>query len=139
MSQSDYIRHKRISYELSNQRKLPSILNSGQYVSYKEYSLENTIQNTNIEYNQLVPPNTQLVFGIEYHNALACPQFPLCEDTDKRLNRKTSVGALAENGPYVHASRPLTKKQVAATPSYNRVNTPSYTKLMNMYYCKCVA
>lgn len=135
MSQSDYIRHKRISYELSNQKKLPAILNSGQYVSYKEYSLENIIPNTKIEYNQLIPPNAQVVFGIEYYNVRSCPEFSVCNNTDKRLNRKTSVGALANNGPFVNPSRPLNKKHIINNMAYAKVNTPSYTRLICTNEC----
>ena len=48
MSQSDYIRHKRISNELLQQTKLSPVLSARQYTDYKEYSLENTIYSSNL-------------------------------------------------------------------------------------------
>ena len=108
MSQSDYIRHKRLSYELStsNQKKMSPILNAGKYTEYKEYSLENAIVNTTIDYNELVPPNAQIVFGIQYNKIENCPIFILCQGTNMRPNRKPSSMGFA-----VNPIRPLIKKQ----------------------------
>ena len=42
MSQGDYIRYKRLANELRNQSEnLPPVIESGQYINYKAFTLEN--------------------------------------------------------------------------------------------------
>jgi hypothetical protein len=94
MSQSDYIRHKRISNELIDQSKLFPVLNARQYTDYKEYSLENTIYSSNLTYSKIIPNNTPVVFGIQYTNANTCPPFILCSGTYARPNRIPHDGTL---------------------------------------------
>lgn len=125
MSQSDYIRHKRISNELVEQTKLSPVLNSGQYTDYKEYSLENTIYTRNISYNQIVPVNTPVVFGIQYDNASTCPSFILCSGTATRPNRVPLIGPLIR--PY--SMMPLLGK-------YDPIRKKSDMSKLN--YCSCV-
>lgn len=62
MSQSDYIKHKKISNIIPSQ--LPNILNNKDYVDYKQYYLVNTIENTKENYNIATIPNTQNVFNM---------------------------------------------------------------------------
>ena len=55
MSQSDYLKYKRVSRELKT-NKLSPVFNDQDYVSYKEYALENTISNSKLTYNQRIAP-----------------------------------------------------------------------------------
>ena len=87
MSQSDYIRHRRVAAELAQQSKLPPVLESGQYTSYKEFSLENTIVSKAPTYNNMVPANVSVVFDMRLPSCASCPQFILCSGTNRRANR----------------------------------------------------
>jgi hypothetical protein len=130
MSQSDYIRHKRISNELIEQNKLSHVLNARQYTDYKEYSLENTIYSSTISYNKIIQANTPVVFGIQYNRASSCPSFVLyCGTTDTvhnpRPNRAPLTGALVRPSsmmPLFGKYDPIRKKS-------------DITKLK---YCSCV-
>lgn len=88
MSQSDYIRYKRISAELESQTKLKPVLDAGKYIDYKEYSLENSIISTPT-YDNLLPPNISVIFDMHLNTSTNCrPSFILCSDTDERPNRE---------------------------------------------------
>jgi len=91
MSQGDYIKYKRVQRELSELRdtpkKIPSIIDSGNYISYKKFSLGNTILNDNDEYFKLIPTDVPIVFGMEIKCASSRPYFTLCRGTDQRQNR----------------------------------------------------
>ena len=87
MSQSDYIRRKRVANQLRTQSKLSPVLNAGEYINYKEFSLENTIVSTKTDYNNLVPANVSVVFDMRITSGTNCPQFILCSGTNRRPNR----------------------------------------------------
>jgi hypothetical protein len=91
MSQGDYIRYKRVSQELKRQSKLPAVFDSGNYTNYKEYSVENTVVNDLTQYDRVIPSTTRIVFGMERPQAMACPAFEVCRNTDKRGNRVLHV------------------------------------------------
>ena len=89
MSQSDYIKYRRISVQLqldASRNQLP-VMTSTNYLDYKEYVLENTIKSSSIVYNLLTPNGEQIVFGMEKRPA-NCPTTYECINTNKRLNRK---------------------------------------------------
>jgi hypothetical protein len=98
MSQSDYIRCKRIERQLEEfvddaPNKVPYVLDSGKYILYKEYSLETQNaddaaqyeidQDTTKLYNPIVygMPRSQCIE--EYRDA-----FKICDGTDSRPNRR---------------------------------------------------
>jgi hypothetical protein len=88
MSQSDYIKYRRISTQLSldaSRNQMP-VTSSTQYLDYKEYVLENTIPNTNIVYNLIAPTNEKIIFNMERRTA-NCPTTFECVNTNKRANR----------------------------------------------------
>lgn len=88
MSQSDYIKYRRISTQLSldaSRNQMP-VTSSTNYLDYKEYVLENTIQNKNIIYNLITPTNEQIIFNMERRTA-NCPTTYECVNTNKRSNR----------------------------------------------------
>jgi len=98
MSQSDYIKYKKINTVLSvdaSTNFLP-VLNSQDYSDYKEFVLENTIQNTKTLFGRITPSTSQVVLGMDKKKSLVqnmgtsttnCPSFLLCNNTNKRLNR----------------------------------------------------
>ena len=92
MSQSDYIKYKRVSTELKKLSELPSVMEARQYTDFKEFSLENTITNDKTQYNKLFPENSINVFGMEKLYAANCATFALCHNTNSRANRKPSTG-----------------------------------------------
>jgi hypothetical protein len=118
MSQSDYLKFKRISTELKV-GKLDPIFNPEDYLSYKEFSLENSIQNTKLTYNQLLLPNRTKIFNME-KMVNSCPSFNACKNTNLRTNRKLMLSSQINPTP----SRPLNEKKIQK-------------KLVNMNFCMC--
>ena len=115
MSQSDYLKYKRISTELKI-NKLDPIFHPNDYLSYKEFSLENSIINEKINYNQLILPNKNMVFNMEKN---ICPlTFNTCKNTDVRTNRK-----------------PLLKSQITPSPLQPLYVKQKTNKVMN--FCDC--
>lgn len=105
MSQSDYIKYKKIANELNYLADYGSVLESGKYTDFKMFQLENTILDTNIMYSKLIPPNYVSVFGIS-KLPTNCKQFPLCTSTQMRENRVPMKIAVMSKC----ASRPLALK-----------------------------
>ena len=119
MSQSDYLKYKRVSRELKT-NKLSPVFNDQDYVSYKEYALENTISNSKLTYNQLIPPNTIRIMDME-KKTTDCPTFIICTNTHDRTNRVPLLGSQQDPSP----SRPLSVKQ-------------RQILLANSRFCNCV-
>jgi hypothetical protein len=112
MSQSDYIKHKKIATELLYQTDLPPVLNSGDYTSFFGYHLENTIIDTKPTLDQLVPSASQLVFNIKLQTKY-CQDFSGCILTNKRPNRVLNGNVPDKTAPFVTPLRPLTDKQLS--------------------------
>jgi hypothetical protein len=106
MSQSDYIQYKKTSTQLRLYDETP-VLQNGNYISYKEHALENTIPTTKIIYNQLLPPTRSLIMGMEMASRENCPQFPVCENTHLRANRVPMLSTQAT----VRPARPVYVKR----------------------------
>ena len=88
MSQSDYLQHKKISTELKQFAKYPSVLDANDYTLFKQYSIEHTVTNGKIQSNQLYLPGTVNLFGTDY-KVSSCPtSFIPCKLTNTRINRK---------------------------------------------------
>jgi hypothetical protein len=67
MSQSDYLKYKKIYTEIKL-NKLPLVLSSQDFTLYKQFTLENITDgsnNSNITYNRLIPVNKNIIFDIE--------------------------------------------------------------------------
>ena len=119
MSQSDYIQRKRVASVLRMQSKLPSIIEAGQYINYKEFELENTIISNKLQYEKLIQPNLVNVFGMPTIHAQNCATFGLCSGTNNRVNRKLSQGTRL-------FSMPLKPKQLHKTTDKTSVcNNPT--------------
>ena len=87
MSQSDYLKYKKIStaLKIDGNDKLP-VFESQKYLNYKQYALENTINNSSVLYDRITPANKRVVFGMD-KNATSCPNFIICQNTQSRPNR----------------------------------------------------
>lgn len=91
MSQSDYIKHKKTSTKLrvdnkSINNKEPHVFDSSDYIDFKQYHLENTINNTSPTFNYIVPSGHHLVFSMD-KVVSNCPTFIDCNSTNLRPNR----------------------------------------------------
>ena len=99
MSQSDYLRRKRLSYILRNDAASdPSVLDSGKLLSYKQYQLENEIVSTNQPTHNILPVGKQDILGME-RNVSECPTFIVCGDTASRPNRVAHIGRMCSDVP----------------------------------------
>lgn len=87
MSQSDYIRYKKTGVQLKDLKREDPVLTNTLYRAFIAYNLENTITNTKVVYNQLIPPGRQIIFNID-KVATKCPQFIYCRGTQARSNRR---------------------------------------------------
>lgn len=85
MSQSDYIKYKRVSNQLRNEKQ-PPVFSSQTRLDFEQYALENTIVNTVPALNRLVPAGSQRVFHMDKVVG-NCPTFPVCQNTNLRTNR----------------------------------------------------
>jgi hypothetical protein len=98
MSQSDYIKYKKITtvltIDMSN--NFSPVLDSQNFLDYKEYVLENTVANSKIVYRRIVPSTTQVVLDMEKTKSkvqnmgtstTVCPSFLLCKNTNIRPHR----------------------------------------------------
>jgi len=144
MSQSDYLKYKKISTTLivdMSTNMLP-ILNSQDYSDYKEFVLENTVSNSKVIYRKITPINTQVVLGMDKNKTLVqnmgtltsnCPSFLLCNNTNRRPNRVPIPGAFSVPTP-----QPLnwqkTKNASNLKTACKCILNSSYT---NTNICKC--
>lgn len=88
MSQSDYIRYKKISNQLLEVNKLDPILDSQDYTNFKQYYLESNIHNTKTTFNHLLLAEYTNIFNMN-KKIDNCPidKFTMCNDTNLRSNR----------------------------------------------------
>lgn len=128
MSQSDYIRHKKLSSELKEVSKLSPVLDSQKYTAYKEYSLENTIVSEKNVYYRFIPPGTQFVYEMIRNNAGNCTDMSFCENTNLRDNRVLNSVNSTRYEP--KPMRPLALKTIKQT-------NPEKVSIQNNIKCKC--
>jgi len=93
MSQSNYTDYLRDSTILKQQSELKHVLNSSDYIKFKNHSLVNSIPNSKNSFSELFLNNKKNVFGME-RNTLSCVNFPLCRNTNNRINRKLNTAQL---------------------------------------------
>jgi hypothetical protein len=98
MSQSDYLKSKRISTQLRIDNQIdagmtlthqPAVFTSHDLQNYKQYALTNTIVNTKPTLNRLTPKLRQRVYDMD-KVVSGCPSFIVCKDTEQRNNRVLS-------------------------------------------------
>ena len=130
MSQSDYIKYKRVQRELTELQddptKFPVVFESGKYISYKEYSLENTILSSTKMYDKIISSDIPVVFGMIKNCAADSPTFILCSGTNERGNRPT----ITENEGYPSFRSP----KLGTITKRNRLHWKLMSELM---VCKC--
>lgn len=98
MSQSDYLKRKRVATVLQNDSALYPVLSEKNLLDFKQFSLENTIVNEKELLNRILPANKRLIFNME-QTVDNCPQFIVCSGTDARANRVPLIGELCQNLP----------------------------------------
>jgi len=91
MSQSDYIKRLKLATELTHQNELKPVLDSKNYILYKEYTTVNTVKNTVQLYNELTLPEITKIFDIPIHDTNECQMFNMDQNTDQRVNRVLNV------------------------------------------------
>ena len=89
MSQSDYLKYKRLSTRLrldNDSEKQPPVFPSTTLTQNQQYAFLNSTVDTSPRYNQLIPSGKQMIFSME-KGASGCPTFPVCTNTNLRTNR----------------------------------------------------
>jgi hypothetical protein len=92
MSASDYIKYKRVGTQLrdvlpNSKQQAPAVFDDQMYIDFKQYTIENTIFDSKLIENSLIPQGSNIVFDI-LKVVKDCPKFPLvCNNTDVRTNR----------------------------------------------------
>jgi len=114
MSQGDYIKRKQISHKLVGDGSTNgtikgnglldynSVLNAKDYIDFKKYSLEGSIQSSTATLNDLVIPNQTKIFDMVM-DVSNCPSFIICNDTDLRANRQPLKGFQSTCEPVMKA------------------------------------
>jgi len=106
MSQSDYLKYKRLSTRLrldNDAEKQPQVFASTILTQNQQYAFSNSIVDTSPCYNQLIPSGKQMVFFME-KTVGGCPTFPVCTNTNLRTNR---VPMTIRSDPSVPTFEPL--------------------------------
>jgi len=122
MSQSDYLKHKKIATELKvdHQTHHPAVFDAKQYIEYRSYAVTKGITNTKTTYNKVVPSTVQVLFDVE-EIVTDCPSFE-CTSTGGRPNRIPHTGRICD----VH---PLNWRQINNKDVYEmnrRMNKTNY-------------
>ena len=118
MSQSDYLKYKRISNQLRIDNQIDSgmtktnqlpVFTSDNLLSYKQYALNNTIVSTKKTLNKLTLNEKQRVYDMD-KIVSGCPTFIACKDTQNRNNRVLSAGVFFDptKEDYATRSTPVT-------------------------------
>lgn len=118
MSQSDYLKYKRISNQLRIDNQIdsgmiktnqPPVFTSHNLLKYKQYALNNTIVNTKKTLNKLTLNGKQRVYDMD-KVVSGCPTFIVCKDTQDRANRVLSAGVFFDptKEDYATRSTPVT-------------------------------
>lgn len=113
--QNNYIDYLRDSTILKQQNELNPVLNSSDYINFKNFTLVNTIPNTKIRFSELLLNNKKEIYGMD-RNTTNCSNFPLCRNTNARVNRKLNSAQLP-------------------TPTFRMNKKPEKKKLQNSCYC----
>jgi hypothetical protein len=144
MSQSDYIKYKKVQNELQINNKSvvakknipnrmnsvyfnqPSVFDSSDYDNYMEYTLENTIVNTKPVLNRLTPAGKQVVWNMDKTVPNNCATFLLCNNTNTRPNRKLNTIGYS----------PTSKCKIRVTPVPLNINSAqNNTNIKNSCIC----
>jgi hypothetical protein len=153
MSQSDYIKHKKITTELNvnkNPKTIqnvgvrekrfnvlwsqPAVFDSGDYQDYKKYSLENTTINTKPILNRLTNNGKHVVWEMDKVVVSNCAPFIVCSGTNARPNRIPMMKSYS-----VPLPQPLTIKNTKnANFQKNACKCIQNRSYSHTNVCKCV-
>ncbi len=126
MSQSDYIRYKRIANELKEQQKLEQVIDSGKYAGYKAFTVGNTITNEKQTFAKLQPVNSVNIFGIEIN----------------KQNSEYKCLKLFELRPepniYRENRKKLMEMQINSKPIPKKIDKFPHKTPEDLKMCKCV-
>jgi len=106
MSQSDYLKYKRLSTRLrvdNDAEKQPPVFPSTILTQNQQYAFLNSTVDTSSRYNQLIPSEKQMIFSMEKGTS-GCPTFQVCTNTNLRTNR---VPMTIRSDPSVPTFEPL--------------------------------
>jgi len=91
MSQSDYLKHKKMATQLKiDNADFNPVLDAQQYTQFKKYQLNNTITSTNKQWSRLQPSGKQRIFSMDL-DVSGCSSFLLCSGTDQRPHREAML------------------------------------------------
>ena len=123
MSQNDYIKLKRILQIVSTPVKMPAVLESNNYTTYKGFIISIQVENEILKLHNLYDNKT--VFDIDIDNNKNI-DFNMCINTDLRDNR-----ILNNVNPNIIS--------VIKPPGLSVFSRPSDKKIscINNLYCKC--
>jgi hypothetical protein len=79
------------------------------YTKFKNFTLVNSIPNTKIRFSELLLNNKKDIYGME-RNTGNCSNFPLCKNTNTRVNRKLNSVQLPT--PTFRMDKNPAKKQI---------------------------
>lgn len=100
MSQSDYLKYKRISNQLRIDNQIDAgmtktnqapVFTSETLLNYKQYALNNTIVNNKLILSRLLLDGKQRVYDMD-KKVNDCPTFIVCKNTQNRANHELSSG-----------------------------------------------
>ena len=98
MSQSDYLRRKRVANVLNLDAAQQPIMEPSRLREFKQYQLENEITTSSIRYHRITPVNKQQILHME-KNVTNCPTFAVCTGTSQRANRVPHKGRMCNDLP----------------------------------------
>lgn len=124
MSQSDYCHYLRISTELRNRKLAKPIIDENDYVEFKEYSLQNTVLNKSISFNELIPSGKRIIYGIEKisQNCPICVDFPT-----NNIVTKPHLLCINSNQAAIRPMRPIIIKNPSQKNNCTFPCVPSFT------------
>jgi hypothetical protein len=124
MSQSDYIKNKKIVLQLQKQSEIKPILDSSFYTLSKAHSIELDISNTILTYSQLTPAKAES----------KCEKFITCSNTNLRPNRMTFVRRMVNDyKPFVKQQKLGIYNKYCYDSSHNLINTNNTNRLFSAY------
>lgn len=137
MSQSDYIKYKRVSTELLidnkiTNNKLSPVLSSQNYIDFSQYTIINITPNDTPTFNTVNLLGTQEIFGM---NKIVsnCPTFLICNKTNTRPNRLLLSSIYSNPTPQPKTIKDTKNKVNAKTECSCVMNSKNTEKNI----CKC--
>ncbi len=131
MSQSDYVKYRRVTRELKEMNTpadisgVPSVLSYDKYIQYKEFALEKSLsQEDKYDYDRLLPPTARTIFGLTRLDPTNCSTFGICTNTNTRPNRHLSTTVIPVR------TAPLALK-------HYKLTQPSKLSIQSLVYCQC--